>query len=184
MTDTTNGGQQPAQENPAQLNVLASHDTPRILSLLGGDRAALELAVLLQATLPGAPCVYYGDEIGLEGGLDPDCRRAFPWDEGRWDRGILASTTAAFQLRGREAALRRGELRLGKAVDRAIAFELALNAGTDPRRVELGSGADPGRSARVLLATGGAAQPFVDADGTVSIELPGRSAVVVRVPRA
>ena len=33
-------------------------------------------------TLPGAPCIYYGDEVGMEGGHDPDCRRAFPWDEG------------------------------------------------------------------------------------------------------
>src|SRR6185436_4164764 len=51
-----------------QLNLLGSHDTPRVLSLLGGDIEAMELAVLLQATLPGAPCVYYGDEVGLTGG--------------------------------------------------------------------------------------------------------------------
>ena len=45
----------------------------------------VRLATLLQMTLPGAPCLYYGDEIGLAGGNDPDCRRAFPWDETRWD---------------------------------------------------------------------------------------------------
>src|SRR6266705_3531697 len=51
-----------------QLNLLGSHDTPRVLSLLGGDVEAMELAVLLQGTLPGAPCVFYGDEVGITGG--------------------------------------------------------------------------------------------------------------------
>jgi alpha-glucosidase len=36
-------------------------------------------------TRPGAPCIYYGDEIGLQGGPDPDCRRCFPWDRAQWD---------------------------------------------------------------------------------------------------
>jgi len=183
----------------AHLNVLDSHDTPRILSILAGDRAALELAVVLQATLPGAPCIYYGDEIGLEGGLDPDCRRAFPWDETHWDGGILGSMRAAFELRGREAALRRGEMRLGAAVDRAIVFEralggdritVALNAGTEPARIELASDADPNRRPKVLLATGGAGdaaaggRPAIALDGVASIDLAGRSAIVLRVPRA
>ena len=48
------------------MNLLDSHDTPRALTILRGDRAALRLAYLLLFTLPGAPCIYYGDEIGLE----------------------------------------------------------------------------------------------------------------------
>ena len=56
----------------------------------GGDRAVLRWRRSLQATLPGAPCIYYGDEVGMAGGHDPDCRRAFPWDEARWDRGVCA----------------------------------------------------------------------------------------------
>jgi cyclomaltodextrinase len=70
-----------------QLNLLDSHDTPRFLSLAGGDRSALRLATLIQMTLPGAPCIYYGDEIGLEGREDPDCRRSYPWDPARQDGG-------------------------------------------------------------------------------------------------
>ncbi|MFI5226058.1 MAG: alpha-amylase family glycosyl hydrolase, partial [Candidatus Limnocylindrales bacterium] len=50
-----------------QLNLIGSHDAPRALTVLGGDRAALRLATLLQLTLPGAPCIYYGDELGMEG---------------------------------------------------------------------------------------------------------------------
>jgi len=81
----------------AQLNVLGSHDTARLITLAGGDAAAVKLAVLLQMTLPGAPCIYYGDEIGLAGGEsadgsyeDKDARRTFPWhDRGLWDDQLL-----------------------------------------------------------------------------------------------
>ena len=59
----------------AQLNLVGSHDTPRVLNVMSGDRDAVRLAMLLMLTLPGAPSIYYGDEIGMEGGDDPDCRR-------------------------------------------------------------------------------------------------------------
>ncbi len=82
-----------------QLNLLDSHDTPRIRTLFSRDEAAVRMAFLLQATLPGAPCIYYGDEIGLEGANDPDCRRAFPWDEAAWDQPTLTFVRAALRLR-------------------------------------------------------------------------------------
>jgi len=92
----------------AQLNLLGSHDMPRFLTLVQGDREALKLATLFQMTFPGAPCVYYGDEVGMEGGHDPDCRRAFPWDEARWDADLLAFFRRAIALRHEHPALRRG----------------------------------------------------------------------------
>ena len=92
----------------AQLNLLSSHDVPRFLTLVQGDKAALKLATLFQMTFPGAPCVYYGDEIGMEGNHDPDSRRAFPWDEARWDHDLLAFFRRAIALRHQHPALRRG----------------------------------------------------------------------------
>src|SRR5437899_1202878 len=62
----------------AQYNLIGSHDTPRARTVLAGDVAALRLAMLVQLTLPGAPSIYYGDELGMEGGADPDCRRGYP----------------------------------------------------------------------------------------------------------
>ena len=50
-----------------QFNLLASHDTPRVLSVARGDKATLRLATFLQMTFPGAPSIYYGDEIALRG---------------------------------------------------------------------------------------------------------------------
>jgi neopullulanase len=95
----------------SQLNLLGSHDTPRFLTLAGGDHGALHLAVLLQMTLPGAPCIYYGDEVGMEGGADPDCRRAFPWEPERWHEPTWKHFRRAAALRRRETLLRRGGFR-------------------------------------------------------------------------
>ena len=61
----------------AQLNLMDSHDTARTLWTAGGDESALRLCTLLQMTMPGAPCIYYGDEIGMTGATDPFSRAAF-----------------------------------------------------------------------------------------------------------
>ena len=64
----------------AQLNLLDSHDVSRFLSLCGGKTERMELAVLLQMTFPGMPCVFYGDEKGLCGESEPEYRRPMAWD--------------------------------------------------------------------------------------------------------
>ncbi|RLC85542.1 MAG: alpha-amylase [Chloroflexi bacterium] len=92
----------------AQLNLLSSHDEPRFLTLVGKEKDALKLAALFQMAFPGAPCIYYGDEIGMEGRHDPDCRRAFPWDESRWDHDLLDFFRRAIRLRRDHPTLRRG----------------------------------------------------------------------------
>ena len=179
-----------------QMNLLGSHDTPRARSLVGDDRDAMELAVLLQATLPGAPCTYYGDEVGLAGGLDPDNRRAFPWDESGWDRELLQSVRASFALRHAERALRSDRVALLAAEAGGLAFErrdgdrrlaVAVNAGAEPVRLILVTD-EPTRmasaSAHTLLAVGRSKQtrPVLSMDaGQLSIELAPRSGAVVRL---
>ncbi len=61
-------------------NILDSHDTPRFITEAGGDWYRLRPAAIFQMTYVGAPVVYYGTELGMEGAADPDSRRAFPWD--------------------------------------------------------------------------------------------------------
>ena len=73
-------GRYPQAVIRSQLNLLDSHDTPRALHALGGDQEALRLALLMLFLLPGAPCLYYGTEMGLDGGPEPGCREAFPWE--------------------------------------------------------------------------------------------------------
>lgn len=83
------------------MNLIGSHDTHRFLTLLGGDTRRLKLAFCILFFYVGIPCVYYGDEIGMEGGYDPGCRRAFPWDEAKWNHELQALVR---QLSGLRAA--------------------------------------------------------------------------------
>jgi neopullulanase len=104
-------GLYPQPVTEVQLNLLGSHDTPRFKTLARGDDAAYRLSTLFQMTYPGAPCIYYGDEIGMEGIHDPGCRGGFPWDPSQWDQDLLAYVRRCIQLRKAYPALRRGDFR-------------------------------------------------------------------------
>lgn len=94
----------PRQHFYSTMNLVGSHDVPRALTILkenlpkGRDEAALarlKLLVLWQNTFPGVPCIYYGDEAGLEGGTDPQNRKTYPWgheniDLLNWYRDLIA----------------------------------------------------------------------------------------------
>ncbi len=119
-------GHYPLPAVHAQMNLLDSHDTARFLSLAGGDKRLQRLAATFLFTYPGAPCVYYGDEIGLEGGKDPDNRRAFPWDEKRWDLDLRAHYQQLIALRKQVAALRSGEFKVLHAAGQVLVYERRL----------------------------------------------------------
>ena len=93
----------------SQLNLLDSHDTPRFLSCASGDKDSLRLAWLFMLTYPGAPCLYYGDEIGIDGEHDPYCRKSFPWDESKWDTDLRTYVKELIALRKQIPAFRRGD---------------------------------------------------------------------------
>ncbi len=94
----------------AMYSLLGSHDVERIRTMLGGSMEKTRLAHTLLFGLPGVPAIYYGDEIGMEGGRDPDCRRAFPWDEKLWQHGIQEHIRQLIQIRHAYPALRRGQI--------------------------------------------------------------------------
>jgi len=128
----------PYDNQLAQLNLLDSHDTPRLLGELHGNQRLLQLAFTLLFTRPGVPCVYYGDEIGLEGGADPDCRRCFDWNRTNWPAALLGHVQALARLRRSRAEWREGAvLTLGQGADwlayarftEAAASVVALNRG-------------------------------------------------------
>ena len=174
----------------SQLSLLDSHDTPRFVTLASGDRVSYRLAVLLQATLPGAPCVYYGDEVGIEGGPDPDCRRAFPSDQAGWDADLLAFVRAAFALRHARPELRRGAFRILGADGGAVAFLrsaedgpaalVALNAGDGVARLAVQASELVRRPFVPAVLPGWAAPDVAPGHGaSIGLSLPPRSGAVL-----
>ena len=89
--------------------LLGSHDTVRIRTELFGRADRAGQAAVLLLTGAGAPLVYYGDEIGMEGGEDPDNRRCMEWDEARWDRDILHTYRTLTRARAERPWLAWGE---------------------------------------------------------------------------
>ncbi|MHB0923057.1 MAG: glycoside hydrolase family 13 protein [Bellilinea sp.] len=94
----------------AMYSLLGSHDVERPRTLFGGSVEKTCLAFTLLFGLPGVPSIYYGDEIGMEGDRDPDCRRAFPWDERKWSRTLQEHIRLLAQIRMAYSSLRRGEI--------------------------------------------------------------------------
>lgn len=122
----------------AQLNLLDSHDVSRFLSLCGGKTERMELAVLLQMTFPGMPCVFYGDEKGLCGESEPEYRRPMEWDASSPLEEVYRRMIA---LRKTHPALRYGsfhtELACGgvyrySRVWNGTKITVAMNLGAEP----------------------------------------------------
>ncbi len=184
----------------AQMNLLDSHDTPRAISLAGGDEASVRLGTLLLMTFPGAACVYQGDEIGQEGGV-PDymARAPFPWDRPElWQRDVLAYHKELIAIRKAHKPLRRGTYHILYADQDVYVFGrrfsgevllVAVNAAEATRIVEapVEGLVPPGASLQAIYPraemgewgsfTTGAAGP----NGSVGLALAPRSGVILKV---
>lgn len=174
------------------MNLLGSHDTERFLTTAGGDRRRLLLATLFSATYVGAPHIYYGDEIGMEGGPDPDCRRPFAWKTmGEPSaRATRERIREYLSIRREHPALRRGEYRTLLAEEGAFAFArwrgedrlaVILNAGRAPAEIALEAAAlpFPAETARDLLS--GEKTPFEE--GAITVRLEPFSGTVLAFPK-
>jgi len=171
--------------NYAQMNMLDSHDMARALWILQGDKAALRLALLLQMTLPGAPCVYYGDEIGMAAGGDPDCREAFPWgNPDEWDTDLQAYYRQVIGLRQRYAALRTGGFEMVYAEGDVVVYKrpfspttivIAINTGTEETAVSLPCTLP----AMHQIWPQQHAASHTPTDGTLTITLPAREGILL-----
>lgn len=75
--------------NEVLFNMLDSHDTPRVLTKCGGDKQKAKLALAFMFAHTGTPCIYYGTEVGIDGGADPLCRKCMVWEEDKQDHDML-----------------------------------------------------------------------------------------------
>jgi glycosidase len=165
----------------AQMNLLDSHDTPRALTLAGRDSRTLELAALLMLTFPGAPTVYYGDEIGLDGGMpDKWARKTFPWDnEDRWNHELRAVYQTLIALRHRCEALRIGSYQTLAATGASYVFRRTL----DDTNIIVAINSDEAEDTVLLKTALSATSPeFVIGEAptadTEGLTIPERSAAI------
>ncbi|WP_144550819.1 glycoside hydrolase family 13 protein [Peribacillus simplex] len=86
-------------------NLLGSHDTPRIFTDCGEDLARTKLIHAILLTFNGSPCIYYGDEIGLTGGMDPGCRKCMIWEEEKHNTELFNEIKTLILLRKEERLL-------------------------------------------------------------------------------
>jgi glycosidase len=102
----------PAENLGSFLLLVGSHDTERIKTILGGSVEKVKLAYSFIMTFPGVPSIFYGDEVGVEGGKDPDCRRAFPWDENQWNHELHQWVRQLISFRKEEISLCSGTYKI------------------------------------------------------------------------
>ena len=176
----------------AQLNLLDSHDTPRMVTLASEDLPSLKLAAaLLKMTFPGAPCIYYGDEVGLNGGHDPDCRKTFP-EPSEWNRDLHKMYQDLIALRHHYPALRTGNYEILLAQDSLYAFLrtltdaedviIAINAGEQPEQLTLDPLCPNPKTLELKYGDRTTAQSLTSQGTTISFELPPRSGCILANP--
>ena len=131
----------PRENSFAMYVPLGSHDTERALTMLEGNVNKLKLAYLFLFAYPGAPALYYGDEIGLLGGKDPACRGAFPWEAEQWNLELHTYVKRLISIRKNLPVLRRGEYRPVLADNRHRCFGFARRLGDTAVLILLNLGA-------------------------------------------
>ncbi|MHA1984051.1 MAG: alpha-amylase family glycosyl hydrolase [Candidatus Hodarchaeales archaeon] len=112
----------PFQILELNFNLLGSHDLPRIFTILNRDVDLYKLAITLLFTFIGIPSIYYGDEIGLEGNYDPDCRRPMIWNEENWNKEINDFYKKIIDIRKSLIELQNGSIKFLYADSETFAF--------------------------------------------------------------
>ncbi|MDF2484459.1 MAG: ThMA [Herbinix sp.] len=108
--------QYPKHVNDHMYNLIDSHDTPRFLHQAGENKELLKLAYVFMMTHTGSPSIYYGNEVGMTGGQDPDCRRPMRWNTEDQDIELMAFMKQLIRIRKDHDVLRdRGEFRFHKS---------------------------------------------------------------------
>ncbi len=130
----------------AAYNLLSSHDTPRFSNVCGGDQRKLLAALVFQFTYPGIPALYYGDELGLTGEKDPECRRTMPWESKNQNQILFNATKQLTALRQQHQALQDGgyyDLHVGNEIygfvrtGKKEQFLICFNMSHDCRCIQL-----------------------------------------------
>ncbi len=179
----------PTPVHQALMNLLSSHDQARALHVFGWHadtqdpaviaraKQRLLLGVFLQMSYPGAPTVYYGDEVGVTGGDDPYNRATYPWPDegGRPDTALREQFRRLIAMRHAHPVLRRGELLAPVVVDEhVVVWPRRLGAGSSARwaLVAVNNAGTP-RTVRLPRPAGLPHGPLADALGGPPVAADG-----------
>ncbi|MDA1675029.1 glycoside hydrolase family 13 protein [Bacillus cereus group sp. TH152-1LC] len=100
----------PKNVNEVAFNLLGSHDTARILNICNHNKDKLKLLFLYQLMFSGSPCIYYGDEIGMDGENDPGCRKCMIWEKEKQDTELFTFVQSLIKLRNETPSLYTGDI--------------------------------------------------------------------------
>lgn len=134
------------QVNEVMLNTLDSHDTARLLTICDDNKALMKQTLAFTFLQEGEPCVYYGSEIGMNGGNDPDCRKPMNWNTATQDQQLFTFYQKLIQLRLTNAdLLTQGEFKWTLVDDnlRLVQFQRSLNGRTITATFNLGHELQP-----------------------------------------
>ncbi|OAA31004.1 alpha-amylase [Kosmotoga arenicorallina S304] len=116
----------PPQVLASLWNMLDSHDTERFLTTVYGNEKLFKIAIGLQMTFIGSPVIYYGDEVGMMGGKDPDNRRPMPWKKELWNEDIFNYYKKLISIRKGHPALKNGDYRVISAFNSLLVYKREL----------------------------------------------------------
>lgn len=165
-------------------NLIDSHDTPRFLNLVGEDVEKLKLAAFIQLTFTGIPMIYYGDEIGMTGAGDPDCRRGMIWDEEKQNKALKEYYKKLISIRKENKVLTHGDFTtvLTEEAKNVYGFRRELNGEIIEGYINNEEAAQAieikvSRKASDLIND----QIYIPVRGKITIDIPGKSAVLIRL---
>ena len=119
----------PPQAARAMMNILSSHDRPRFLSVAHNDARLQQLAATVQFTWPGAPSIYYGEEIGMKGGADPANRAGMEWSKATPQNTMLGFYKKLIAIRNSNPVLQSGTPKILASNDAAQTFAYSRTLG-------------------------------------------------------
>ncbi len=187
----------PPQVSRNMMNLLSSHDTPRFLTLCNNDTKLQQLAATVQFTWIGAPSIYYGEELGMTGGGDPDNRRGMEWNKATPDNDMLHYYKRLIQIRNNSHALQSGDPVILWADDktqtaayaRVLEAEtsiVAVNRSRDFQTIEIALPTSiDSKKARTVGFRGALNQRNVKADATGKLKIqmrPLSAAILLSLP--
>ena len=165
-------------------NLIGSHDTARFLYLVNEDVEKLKLAAFIQLTFTGIPMVYYGDEVGMTGADDPDCRRGMVWDTEKQNKTLRQYYKKLISIRKDNKVFTQGNFVtvLVEGQDDIYGFRRKLKEETIEGYINNGEKSESieikvNRACLDLIEN----KIYLPVRGIVTIEIPAKSGVIIKL---